>query len=498
MLRRLARSFRRTSAANKPAAKQAAAVEQLEGRQMLAVSPVFAGTKIKTYFLYDGLLSRNQSQLLIPFTGNITIADQSKIQVRGYAVNPLSSKLGQIKKVCQVLSAQVLATDYNHDGVMEHSNLLVTVDRLVRTNSPIILYEGAFTDDQGNTVAQQNLRIVKGLSRERFTLACRAFRPTDFTRYTNDVFASSPDPAAKSNVIDETTATNALKAFLDKKVALGVITQAKEDATMTRYSSAAAKGTIADHNLRAALFSLVGTFAEGAIASWLDGANVTGKPYTVIAFQDPGDPSVPVAKTDARPSDGRLRTVFRPEFKGEPFQVLSAWVAHEALHQDNSFSLQEEVVADTFGTLALAEQASVDTSFIKTASLLANRENQYLLALINSGRTGWPYPGVKNPNAMLNQSGGVFQFAKAASDGGGVYISFDDFVRRGYLARGAVSGNTAGNALLNQYYNTVTGKTAAANMQFSDQVITDIDTLQFACPTHTAILIAQALRCALS
>src|SRR5439155_21699656 len=156
----------------------------------------------------------------------------------------------------------------------------------------------------------------------------------------NDVFASSPDPAAKSNVIDETTATNALKAFLDKKVALGVITQAKEDATMTRYSSAAAKGTIADHNLRAALFSLVGTFAEGAIASWLDGTNITGKPYAVVAFQDPGDATVEVAKTTPRPSDGRLRTVFKPNFQGEPFQALSAWVAHEALHQDTTFTLQ--------------------------------------------------------------------------------------------------------------------------------------------------------------
>src|SRR2546423_5422531 len=96
-------------------------------------------------------------------------------------------------------------------------------------------------------------------------------------------------------------------------------------------------------------------------------------------------------------------------------------------------------------------------------------------------------------------AGGVFQGQRPpAPDRGGVYTSFDDFLRRGYIERGSPAGNSTGNALLNQYYNAVTGKTAAANMQFSDQVITDIDAFQAPVGTHGAILIAQALRVSLS
>jgi hypothetical protein len=204
-----------------------------------------------------------------------------------------------------------------------------------------------------------------------------------------------------------------------------------------------------------------------------------------------------VAETSARPSDGRLRTVFQPEFKGESFLALSDYVAHEALHQDNVFTLQEEDVATTFGHLIAAQQAQVDSSFLKTPTKLVNGINDALLALVNSGRTIFPYVGVKNA-PMLGAAAGVFKGQATASDAGGVYVSFDDYIRRSYIQRGAPSGNSAGNALLNAYYTAVTGKTAAANMQFSDQIITDIDSFQSPVGTHAAIVIAQALRLSLS
>jgi hypothetical protein len=92
----------------------------------------------------------------------------------------------------------------------------------------------------------------------------------------------------------------------------------------------------------------------------------------------------------------------------------------------------------------------------------------------------------------------VLPFQKASSDGGGVYTDFDDFIRRQYIERGAPSANTPGNALLKDYYQQVTQKTPAANMQFSDSIMNDIDTLQFPLYNRAAILVAQALRCTLS
>lgn len=493
MLRRLASKFRPAQPARSSdpvRASAGATVEQLEKRQMLAVSPIFAGTKIKVVNLSSNNISTNQSKITIPFTGNVNIIDASKIQIRGYAINPNSgSGTAQVKKVINTVSVNVLSSD--------NSYVEIVTDRLVRKGGKIFLYAGGLTDDNGDEIAEQTLVLPKGQNKERFTLACRAFNPANFNRFTNTMFNSSPTPSTASNTVDESTATTNLDAFLDKKVTAGLITQAEADAAMTRYSSTAAKGTIPDHNLRAALFSLTGTFAEGAIASWLDGANVTGKPYTIIDFQTPTDSSVEVAQTTARPSDGRLRTVFRPEFKGEPFQVLSAWVAHEALHQDNDFTLQEEVAAVTFGTLINAQQAQTDSNYLKAGTKLVNQENEKLLALLNSGRTIFPYVGVlSGPN--LNSAGGVFQGQKPAGDGGGVYTSFNDYIRRLYIDRGAPSGNTAGNALLNAYYNEVTGKTAAANMQFSDAIITDIDAFQSPVGTKGALTIAAALKLKIS
>src|SRR5215207_5668586 len=176
-------------------------------------------------------------------------------------------------------------------------------------------------------------------------MASRAFIWSAFHRCTSDIFANSGTPAGLSTDVPEATVTTTLNAFLQKKVDAGTITQAKKDQAMTTYNSAAAKARIVNANLRAALISLTGTFAEGAIDNFL------GPNYLVVAFLDPGDASVEVAKTTARDTDGRLRTIFRPEYDGEPFQVLSAWVAHEALHQDNDFKMQEEVIGVTVGTL---------------------------------------------------------------------------------------------------------------------------------------------------
>src|SRR3954465_8206455 len=95
-------------------------IERLEQRQMLAVSPIIAGTKIKTLNVFSNGVNTNTSLITIPFTGNVHLGDLTKIRVYGYAINPLSSHLAQVKVTIHVSNVQVLATDFNHDGVMEH------------------------------------------------------------------------------------------------------------------------------------------------------------------------------------------------------------------------------------------------------------------------------------------------------------------------------------------------------------------------------------------
>ena len=49
-----------------------------------------------------------------------------------------------------------------------------------------------------------------------------------------------------------------------------------------------------------------------------------------------------------------------------------------------------------------------DEQFLKAGTALTNRENTYLLALLNSGKTTFPYPGVLDANMEVNASAGVF------------------------------------------------------------------------------------------
>src|ERR1043165_8894954 len=98
-------------------------VEHLEERQLMAVSPVVAGTKIKGINLSSGGVSTNQTLVTIPFSGDVTLVDATKIRMFGYAINPLSSKLGQVKKTINISGATILALDVNGDGTVDHQLL---------------------------------------------------------------------------------------------------------------------------------------------------------------------------------------------------------------------------------------------------------------------------------------------------------------------------------------------------------------------------------------
>src|SRR5206468_8650977 len=121
-------------------------------------------------------VSLNESIITIPFSGNVNIADQSKLQVRGYAINPLTGK--QRKMVVGVLKAEIVPAD--------HRFLQITTDRLMRKGGKIILYSGGLKDDSNNLLAEQTVASTQGQNIQRFTLACRSWFLTDMTKYSNN------------------------------------------------------------------------------------------------------------------------------------------------------------------------------------------------------------------------------------------------------------------------------------------------------------------------
>src|SRR5205814_1159877 len=275
----------------------------------------------------------------------------------------------------------------------------------------------------GDTLAQQTVRTLKGQNKERFTLACRAFIPTNVNFFTPDIFAAANTPADASTALDPTAVRTALLTHMQFKVNRGLITAAQRDSAMTIFDDPITAQTVPDANMHAALASLIGTIGEPAIKAYLTGANLSGKKYSFVGFGTPADSSVPIAQTVVR-SDLRLQCVVRTKFQGESFQVLSGIIAHECLHQDNpTNSLQEEIFAQEVEAMVVAQQVDANQTFLGDNTALVNYENQNLLAFINSGRAIFPYVGTKDA-PMLHASGGVFQCQKAVS--GGNYTSCED------------------------------------------------------------------------
>src|SRR5438105_1511740 len=134
---RSARSLRQPATAPARAARAARAaapaVETLEGRQYMATSPVFAGSKIKGINLSSGGISTNQTLVTVPFTGNISIANAGLIQVRGYAIDTTGPTGAQVKILVGITNVQVVSGSY----------LQFTTDRLMRKGGTIIFYSGA-------------------------------------------------------------------------------------------------------------------------------------------------------------------------------------------------------------------------------------------------------------------------------------------------------------------------------------------------------------------
>jgi hypothetical protein len=457
--------------------------EQLEKRQML--SAVVNSAKIKNRYVSENGVMTNHSVLTIPLTEKVNIADASKIQVRGFAYDPLDPTLVRQKKiVINVVEAKVLDLGQDY-GLIE-----LTLDRMMRMGGSIFFYAGSLTHQSDGSAVPEQLdpKSPKGLTKDRFTLACRAFLPNDVNLFSNTIFTGASAATVADQAVPEGTVTADLDAFLQKKVDKGIITIQDKVNALATYNDATNRLRIPDHNLRAALVSLTGTAAANAINVYLGTANVTGKPYTIIDFADTSEAAI-IAQTRVT-SANRLETIIKPTFQGEHFAALSAILAHEAMHQDNTFTIQEETVANIVQDVTWNEQINADTSIVNEGTSLVKFLNTQQLALLNSGRSIFPVTGVLQA-PILNTSRGVFPFGKTIP--GGNYTSYNDYIQRQYVARGGISGTSPGNPTLEEYVTHFPGVSPAGD--FSDALIAKLDgALYQTIPNLNAIAAAGALK----
>ena len=454
-------------------------LEPLEQRQLLAVSPAVAlAAKIKVKNLFDmNGVSINESLVTVPFSIGVRIVGAGKIQVRGYAVDPATGH--QKKLVVGVL-------DVTRDPINAQL-LVIHTDRLMRKDGGKILFlAGALTDTKGRAVVEQTVSSPKGQNKTRFTLASRGFAPSDQNLFSNDLYPSSADPIDASTLIPTATVTTNLTSFLQKKVAAANITADQMTAALARYNDDRVKQIIPSANLRAAMVSLVGTVGEAAIGAMLDGENLTGKPTTIIDFS--ANVSQDVAQTFVL-DNGRLRTLFKNFYTAEPFQALSARVAHEAVHQDTAIGQQEEIGAGAIETFVYAQQMLVDASFVSAGTALVKSENDRVYAMLESGRGLFPRVGLLDA-AIRNSSAGIF--VDAASQTAGPFTSLENYTRRLAAAQNVQNFDTVGNPTLQAIYTNITGLTR--NVSFSNSLISDIDAAQQIITDQRAITLAGLLK----
>lgn len=472
--------------------QKTAFVDQLENRRMLAVSPVHAGKTGVNLVLADDGSKENSNVIIVNFTGDVNLIDSGEIRVIGYAVNPKSVNLAQVKKTIGVKSVVVNPSN---------KSISITTDRMVRKGARIFINEGALRDNNGDDIVHGNsvgakITTKKGLNKERFTLACRAFVPTDFDFFSSARYEQGVEAEVANGVQTASSVRSGLADFLTKKVTAGTITSAKRTEMLAEFDSSDNEAIVPDAVLRAAICSLAGTMAERAITSYFDGDNATGQTPTVIKFDgDLFSESARFAETRLL-SNGRLRIIFNPDLQGESFVALSAILAGEAVIADNDNGVYEEVIANGFiEPTVWAQQITTNVSFARKKTVLSTRNNYNLLALLNSGDRQFPRIGVRNaPLANGEQSvvaGSTPEF------GDQPITSVADLIQSEMGERGIPTQSTPGNIVADALLNVITGKTYTLQT-FSDGLVSDVDVSQGVMGDKFAIKVAQTMKLALS
>lgn len=436
-------------------------IENLENRQLLASS--IKGTDVRLIVNSDGT-KENGNTIVVRFNSNISgTTDISKMRMFGYAYNTLNG--GNDKKTINILNATVT------DG-----RLVLTTDVQVRKGAQLDLSPGAVSDLTNSS--KVSIRTSKGLNRDRFTLALRAFKPNEKSYFSSARIVGGVNPTTANTAASESAVLAQLTSFLNKKKNTEKsITQAQYDSALANYNSAANKEIVPAHNLRAAIVSLVGTIGEPAINFYFGTANSTGKTPLLVTFDGTQISSGATVAEGTYTSSARFKLIFNPNYAGEHFAVLSGRMAHEAMHDstDRTNSQDEEVICNFVESTIYAQQAVTDYTITRSGTLYTTYANYRLMLAINSGDHQFPRVGT----AKAPIKGGIANpgFAFTSPYNGTGMESFDKDVRAEFIARNvADKPPTASNEVSRAILKNLTGNTyTAATGTFGDNVLHDID-----------------------
>jgi hypothetical protein len=468
--------------------------EKLEERQMMSAVPI--ANKIKVAESTDNSGNPlNQSVITVKFSENINLVDPTGFRMFGYRIlTETGTGAAQSKTTIHITSA-VAGPDGN--------KIILTTDRRVRKGAHLVITDGAVTNASDSTsIGAQDVQLPKGLNKERFTLACRAFVPTQFQFFDPALFPAGSTLTATPNEPATNTVTTQLTSYLNAEVSSGFITPAQMTSALATYNDSTITALIPAPNLRAALASLTGTIADGAIAQFTTGANVTGKPFTVVDFSTEVSNAAEIAETTGNPATGRIRTLFKTSFKGESFLTLAPFLAHEAVHQDLvganptlQDAIPEEEFANSVETYVWSQELLNSPAIAAAHTELATHLNADVLAMLNSGLALFPRVG-ENTAPILG--GNAMPKSNPTAGGSTPFLSFEDYTTRTYTARNFSNTTTPGNAYSAQLLGNITGGAVTTLATFSQTVINQLDANQQIITDKGAVALAHVLRLGIS
>ena len=137
------------------------------------------------------------------------------------------------------------------------------------------------------------------------------------------------------------------------------------------YAAETLKGTVADYSRRAIL-----------------GDNLTGKPIK-LEFRDLSTLNPQYADFDALgwKQKGRLNIFINIKHQNAPKEALAAVLAHEAIHQDELNSLNEEVYCWTLEAAVWTQLTDDKPELMEISSVLVDRENTIKKLFVKGGYT---------------------------------------------------------------------------------------------------------------
>jgi hypothetical protein len=442
-------------------------IENLEERRLLAA--VIKSTDVVGIAAGDGTKA-NGNDIIVRFDAPVSgTTNISKMRMFGYAYNTLTG--GNDKKTINILSATI-----NSAG-----QLVLRTDAQVRKGAQLDLSAGAVSDV--TNTSKLSIRTKKGLNRDRFTLALRAFRPNDKSYFGNDKLVGGATPVVANTAASEASVRAELDSFLTKKVNNEkTITAAQKTAALAQYDSSANKAIVPAHNLRAGIVSLIGTIGAPAIDFYFGTANSTGKAPVLVNFDGTQISSAQIVAEGTYTSSGRFKLIFNPNYAGESFVALSGRLAHEAMHDDSATnhvdSAQEEGINNFVESVIYAQQLATDFTYVQSKNQYTLQSNYRLMLALNSGDNQFPRVGMSDApiKGGIANPGFDFNYGTSPAVSAKNVASFYKDVRNEFAARNVPEKpSTITTATTRAILTKLTGNTYTSATTFGDALIKDID-----------------------